>query len=458
MSMRRRDVLKGAGAAGAAALAGTPIGVGFAGDASNDRTLVYVFLRGGMDGLHLVAPMDGHPDRGQYEVWRSNLQLPSGQLLPLAEGFGFHPAAQPLMEAWNTGDLGLIQAVGLPEYEVNRSHFEAQRFVELGTPGDRTTPTGWLTRFYDAAEAAGILPPTMLLPTVVTESVVTFSLLREPSTITLPFPSQFDLETEGGFEEMQEDAIQAMYALGGTDLDVAGEQALTALTAVEAIFTGDYTPANGAVYPTDTNGNLTNFAAKLQNIARLIKNNVGLKVAQADRGGWDTHNGQINAGSPTTGWFADNVTDLAATLAAFRTDLQGNASQEDFLSKVLVVVESEFGRPVVENNDLGTDHGWGNLMLMLGKHNATIDGGFHGEWPGLQPSDIFQDRDLFATTDYRNALSNVLVNHMGLAVDDVTDNSRGGAGPVFPGFGPGEFSDLGVVLAETIMADGFESA
>jgi len=258
----RRKFLKGLGATTLASTTALP-NVAFAGGGSNnyaDNILIFVFLRGGMDGLSLFTPMDGHPDRGNYESLRSNgTMIPSNQLLSVGEGFGLHPAAGPLQQLYQQNDLAIIRACGLPAYEVNRSHFESERYAELGTPGNRFTPTGWLTRHMQTATN---YPPSIPLPIVVTESNVTFSLLREPTAVTLRYPNNFDFDTtaSGGFNNDQEQALADIYALGNNELDVAGEQAMAAVKIVEGV---DFNapPSNNAQYP------ISGFGSELQILA-----------------------------------------------------------------------------------------------------------------------------------------------------------------------------------------------
>ena len=425
----------------------------------NDDILIYIFLRGGIDGLSLYAPLSGHPDRGFYETLRpsGSLRLPvSGPnaMVPLADGFGVNSAAAPLADLWSEGDLAIVHATGLPI--VNRSHFEAQRFIELGTPGavdgvagggeipgSRLTPDGWLTRHLATASN---LPPQMLMPVVVTESQVTFSLLREPSAVTLRFPDRFDLD-ETQLEEEIEQALADIYAQDSSLPGVAGEQALNALTQLEPIFgeqsNADYNNDLGNLYPVRDNGNPETFSDKLITLSRLIKAGVDLRIAQVDVGGWDNHTnqGSLPAGvNGSSGNYHERLDIVARALNAFWTDMAGQADDPtDRRNKVTVVLHSEFGRRAFNNNDNGTDHGSGNGMLLLG---GNVNGGrFHGQWPGLAPSQLLNNADLRTTNDFRRILSEVLIRRLG-------NNSLGTIFPFYYNYQP-----LGVVSGQDQRPD-----
>jgi len=439
----------------------------------NDDILIYVFLRGGIDGLSLYAPGNGHPDRGFYETLRpsGSVRLPvSGPnaMVSLADGFGVNSAAAPLVDLWSEGDLAIVHATGLPI--VNRSHFEAERLIELGTPGavdgvagggeipgSRLTPDGWLTRHL---ATAGNLPPAMLMPVVVTESQVTFSLLREPSAVTLRFPNQFDLN-ETQLEEEIEQALAEIYAGDASQAGVAGDQALNALSQLEPIFgvqsNADYnTNVLGNLYPVRDDGNPETFSDKLITLSRLIKADVDLRIAQVDVGGWDDHTnqGSLPAGvNGSSGNFFERLDIVARALNAFWTDMAGQADDPtDRRGKVTVVLHSEFGRRAFNNNDNGTDHGSGNPMLLLG---GNVDGGrFHGQWPGMAPSQLFQNADIRTTNDFRRILSEVLIRRLG-------NNSLGTIFPFYYNYqplgvvsGPDQLPDYGP--DDALLVDDFE--
>ena len=434
--LNRRSFLKTAGVAPLAA-AGMMSSVSVGADPYSDNIFVFVFQRGGIDGLSFLTPMDGHADRGNYEALRVNgTMIPSNNLTALASGWGLHPSAAPLKDLWDQEDLAIVQAIGLPW--ANRSHFEAERYVELGTPGNRFTTTGWLTRHFQTQTN---LPTELLLPAVITESTVRYSLLGEPSVVTLRNPGSFDLDTSN-YEEEQEVSLAEIYAEESGTLDVAGSQALAALELIEQIDFNNYLPDNNAQYPVrpDNPSRLTSFAEELQIMAQLIKEETGVRIAQTDIGGWDTHNQQGNL--PSEGWFYNNVADLSQSLLAFFTDLDvpapGGGTWKD---RTTLIVYSEFGRRAFDNNDAGTDHGWGNNALVMG---GGVNGGeLYGQWPGIAEEDLFQGADIWATTDYRTLFSEMLIKRL--------HNNQ--LYQIFPGFEEEDYQPLGVFSGAPLHPD-----
>lgn len=412
------------------AFADTPQGAG--------DVLVVLFLRGGMDGLTLVPPVGGS-DRGHYEAARPDLAVPvtgPGAALPLAGPFGLHPQAAPLLELFQDGRLAIVQAAGM--HEPNRSHFESMEFLELGTPGVNNTPTGWLTRHLQSSEC---LPAEAVMPTLAMGGLQQASLRGDYEAVNLARPDSFDLNTGPWlWRSPQRAALRSLCNGGDTLLHSTGIQALDAVDVLELYVGGDYQPANGVVYPSSS------FGEHLQVIAQMIKLELGLAVATLDLGGWDTHAGQAY-------WMPELLDELSRGLAALYADLDG-AGAANHTQRLTVVVQSEFGRRLVENADQGTDHGHGNLMMVLGG-NAV--GGLHGPWPGLAPGQLFEGLDLAVTTDYRQVLSEVLIRRLG--------NNK--LGLVFPGYTG--YAPLGVVAGpdlepdykggpgSEIFSDGFES-
>jgi uncharacterized protein (DUF1501 family) len=435
-TMNRRNFLKTTGVAAAAA--GMSPRLSFAADAYGDNILVFVFQRGGIDGLSFMTPMDGHADRGHYATLRSRGTLiPSAELQPVGSGWGLHPSAAPLLDLYTNQSLAIVQAVGLLPYP-NRSHFEAERYIELGTPGNRFTTTGWLTRHLQTARN---IPESLVLPAVVTESTIRYSLLREPSAVTMRYPTSFDFDT-AYYEEEQEAALSDIYAIDNGELDVAGTQALAAQSIVESIDWNNYVPAPGAVYPTrpDNETRLTSFAEEMKIIAQLIKAETGLRVAQTDIGGWDTHNEQ---GNQAGGWFHENVRDLSASLLAFFTDLDvpSDIDGKTWADRVTLICYSEFGRRAYDNSDAGTDHGWGNNLMVMG---GGVNGGqLFGAWPGLGPGQLYQNADVWAQTDYRTVFSEVLLKRF--------HNDQIHA--IFPGFTAEQYQPLGVCSGSLVKGD-----
>jgi uncharacterized protein (DUF1501 family) len=250
------------------------------GDSTNDEALVVVFLRGGMDVLNMVVPISS-ADRGHYEVARPNIAVPlngTNSALSLDGQFGFHPACQPIHELYQSGHVAVVNATGLDE--ASRSHFDSMEYIERGTPGVRTTLSGWLARHFSSAHN---LPPEIIMPSVSVGSLQATSLLGDRDTVNMSDPNSFNLQI-GPWEwrNAQRTALRHMYAGDNTWLHASGLQALDSMDIVELNTSGNYTPGNGAVYPSGS------FGDGLQVIAQMIKLDLGLRVATLDLGGWAT--------------------------------------------------------------------------------------------------------------------------------------------------------------------------
>ena len=374
----------------------------------NQEIIVVVFLRGGMDGLNLAPPIDG-PDRGFYEAKRQGIAIPvtgADAALPLTSLLGLHPAAAPLFDLYQAKRLAVVHAAGLTSD--TRSHFDAMQYMELGTPGNKAGTTGWLTRHL---LTAGNLPPQMIMPAVAAGNLQPTALLGSRESIGMTAPDDFNFNGHWYYGNMQRAGLRSMYG-GASWLHQAGLQTLDAVDVVEQAAPGAYTPANGAIYPGGA------FGDSLQTVAQLIKMQLGLRVATVDLGGWDTHEYQGGGGG---GYFASHLGELASGLAAFYTDLSNDAGV-DHNKRITTVVMSEFGRSFEENASGGTDHGHGNVMLVLG---GSVNGGLvYGDWPGLAPDQLYDHRDLAITTDYRRVLSEVLIRRLG----------NPNLGSIFPGY------------------------
>jgi uncharacterized protein (DUF1501 family) len=414
-------------------------------DAVNDELIVVVFLRGGMDGLSVSMPLNG-ADRGFYEAARPRLKIPvsgTGAALPLNGFLGLHPSANShagstaasLYDYYRAGKVALVHACGLDH--PTRSHFDAQAYMELGTPGSGSTGAGWLTRHF---QTAGNLPPDIIMPSLAVGSSQQASLLGSLETINMQNADAFGLDNIGHWEwrQAQRVALRQMIVSDTDTVHQASLQALDAVGIIESYVSGDYTPSNGAIYP--NNG----FGEQMSLIARLAKLSLGLRAATIDYGGWDTHDGQATG---STGFFANQVSTLSQGLAALYQDLDGASG---IAQRMTVIVESEFGRRLRENDDSGTDHGHGNVMLVMGGH---VNGGVHGVWPGLANAQLYDGADLAVTTDYRRVLSEIVIRRLG--------NNR--LDQVFPGYA--NYQPLNVVqgldlppwLPGTMFMDGFES-
>ncbi len=398
----RRRFLMGCSAA-IAALGGSRLNSIVLGDppdlSENQETIVLIFLRGGMDGLNLVPPIDGI-DRGHYEAFRPTLKIPvtgPSAALRLNGQFGLHPAAQPLYPLYQAGKLAIVQAVGSAG---SRSHFDAMKFMELGTPGARNTGTGWLTRHLQTAPN---LPASILMPSLAVGNSPPTSMLGSLDALSMTDPASFSLSQTGHYSWRDDDhrvTLRRLYNSGTTSVHEAGIQAMNAADLIESYVNAGYVPANRAQYPNTT------FGGNLRVIAQMIKMQVGLRIATVDLGGWDTHDSQ---GEGSGGYFSTHIGELAQAMAALYTDLDGSGAYAH-TKHLTVVVQSEFGRRVRENGDHGTDHGTGNVMLVLG---GNVKGGLHGRWPGLAHELLYDNADLAPTTDYRRVLSEILIRRLG---------------------------------------------
>lgn len=399
----RRQFLQGCSAAIAAMAGARLTNLAFAKQDNPGDTLVVIFLRGGWDALSVVPPMDGD-DRGFYEKARPNIKV--SNLLRLNDQFGLHPAMAPLHDLYQAGKAGVIHAVGL-NYDT-RSHFDAQEYIELGTPGSKSTASGWITRHLQATGISSILP-------VISTTGQPTSLLNFVPTVSVSTPDEFSL-WDKGLRDSHMNALRQLYT-GDSLIHRAGTRTLDALDIVRPLNGSSYQPSNGAYYNDDELGR------QLKTIAQMIKLDAGLRVAAVDFGGWDTHEYQ-NSGNE--GYMADLLNSLASGLANFYLDLDSG-----YTEKLSVVVISEFGRRLVQNDSQGTDHGHGSVMLTLG---GNVNGGqVFGSFPGLHNDQLYDHADLAITTDYRSVLGELLSKRMGNADLET----------VFPGFS-GSYNPLGI--------------
>ncbi|MEO6821924.1 MAG: DUF1501 domain-containing protein [Candidatus Nanopelagicales bacterium] len=416
----RRAVLKGLLAGAAAVPLVGVIGADIAYASPTDTTwegdtLIVLSLRGGFDGLSAIVPIsnDLYPD---YIAQRPNIGVPQSQLIDLDGRFGLHPALMPLKPWYDQGKFGAVVAAGLPT--PNRSHFEAMAEIEAAVPGS-VARNGWLNRVMGRHH--GALAPLSALQ--VGSSSMPTSLQGEESALGVRSLSSFTLN--GADLTTRPNAWTLTPAKWSTALNTLSakasapvvESAALTLGALSDIATVNATPA-GTGYPTGAT------AAALKDVARLIKSGLGVKLVTLDVGDWDMHSG---LGKVDNGWMFNNLTSLGQSLAAFAADL-GPA-----MDNVTLVTISEFGRRVQENQSGGLDHGWGNVMFVLGGHVA----GVKGKWPGLDKTALSTSNgDVQATTDYRAVLAEVLTKRCAAAVDDIA--------AVFPGYqgGQGDFPGI----------------
>lgn len=415
----RREFLKGCCTAAAVAAYGPRLL--FAAPNTHD-TVVSLFLRGGIDGLNLVVPTDG-ADRIHYEQARPSLTIPvSGAYgalpLTLANGqsthFGLHPAAIGLHDIWTEGKLAIVHACGLATVE-SRSHFEAQTYIDLGTPGSKSTTSGWMTRAWETApDRYG----GAAMPGLSATAIMSTGFLGSTAALNMQNPENFALNTSSwawerardrsppGFRGVNETLVDLWQGAG--TLETAGRRTDASLKMIDL---QDFGPAPDG-WPD------SNFARELWTIAQSIRFGLGLRYATLDVGGWDTHESQGSAGTGYQ-YYQQKIAELSAGLHAFFQNL----TADGYMSRVTVVVQSEFGRRVRQNANRGTDHGYGNPLLVLG---GPVNGRrLYGTWPGLDPEILSPHfGDLPVTTDHRRVLSEILVRRMG----------NYGLGTVFPGY------------------------
>ncbi len=398
----RRTFVKAGGCA-LVAYAGAPrflFRTAHAAEASG-KVLVAVFQRGAVDGLSMVTP---HGDPGYAGVRPTiGLQPPgrgeSERAVDLDGFFALHPALAPLVPLWSNRALAVVHACGSPD--TTRSHFDAQDYMETGTPGEKATADGWLAR------AVGTRPAKSTpFRAVAIGPALPRALRGGIGAISMQSLERFDVRAgadstaRAGFESLYEQGVRDL--LHGT-----GRETFDAVKMLRSAGAARIAPANGAEYPRVPLGEA------LRQITQLVKADVGLEVAFADMQGWDTHVGQ----GAERGQLALRFRDFGAALAAFAQDLG------DKMSDVVVLTMSEFGRTVAENGNRGTDHGHATAMLVLG--GGVRGGRVYGQWPGLAHHQLFEGRDLAVTTDFRALFAEVATRHLGVP-----------AAPLFPGFRP----------------------
>ncbi len=401
MSITRRVFLKN----GALALVGTAVVPSFLARAvygaesagSRRRRLVVIFQRGAADGLNLVVP---HGESAYYRM-RPSIAIPQQQVIDLDGFFGLHPALAAFQPLWEQRHLAIVHAAGSPD--PTRSHFDAQDYMESGTPGVKSTDDGWLNRAvrYERQEKAAspfravAMGPT--LPRILSGSAAAVAL-GNISDFGVGGRNPAAQPLANTFEAMYDQSVDAV--LHGT-----GEETFDAVKMLRAANPGSYAPAAGANYPRGRLGD------SLRQLAQLMKADLGVQVAFADLGGWDHH---VNE----TPQLNNVLREFSQAIAAFWNDLGGLGEE------TVIVTMSEFGRTARENGNRGTDHGHANCMFVLG---GPVRGGrVYGRWPGLETEQLYEGRDLALTTDFRSVLSEAVARQVG--TNDLS--------AVFPNFKP----------------------
>lgn len=374
---------------------------------SQRDVIVSVYLRGASDGLSMVVP---HGDANYYAA-RPTLAVPQpssgdpNRATDLDGFFGLPPAMAALIPAYQSQQLLFVHATGM--LQTNRSHFDAQRFMEVGKVADPTVGTGWLGRHIALVPP---MDPAAPLRAVGISTGLARTLVGAPSTLPIPNLDTFDLLGASSSRAARRQSLENMYEATGDPLAAAAATTFETIDALNLINFSGYVPAGGANYGT------SNFGLAMRSVAALLKAQVGVEAVAIDVNGWDTHSNQGTIG----GTMAGLMSQVATGLAAFHTDMNNGPVQPSHV----VTVMSEFGRRVAENGSVGTDHGYGNAMIVMG--NAIAGGRVLTQWPGLAPAQLFQGLDLAITTDYRDLLAEILTERLG-----ATDLAS-----IFPGFTP----------------------
>ena len=353
------------------------------------KRLVVIFQRGAADGLNIVVPWR----EPNYYAMRPSIAIPQKEVLDLDGFFGLHPAMSSLQPLFKQGHLAIVHATGSPD--PTRSHFDAQDFMESGTPGVKSTQDGWLNRALQAEDLRRKQAHTAFRAVALGSDV--------PRTLAGPVPAlaisnvqDFVVGGRGPKPAPVSSAFESMYDQSSdTVLHSAGDSTFEAIKMLRATDPAHYQPDPSAQYPSSP------FAKNLMQIAQLLKANLGVEAAFTDIGGWDTHQ---NQGS-VNGQLADRLRDFSDSIAAFWRDLGAGAES------VTLVTMSEFGRTAHQNGTGGTDHGHANAMFVLG---GTVKGGkVYGKWPGLADHQLNEGRDLTITSDYRQVLGEVVAKTLG---------------------------------------------
>ncbi len=375
--------------------------VTYAQTASDRDILVSIFLRGGADGLSLVAPWG----EASYFSLRPTLAIPANAALALDGFFGLPPAMAPLLPAYQSGQLLVVHATG--STDPSRSHFDAQFFMEIGKPGDLNVVTGWLGRHLASR-------PPMKVDAALRGLGFAFglpqTLVGAPDTLPIPDPANFGLSGNSSTRTQRLAWLGNAYQPERDPLRTAALNTQRTINTLSGLNINGYVPAGGAVYPGGS------FGAALRSTAALIRADMGVEAVQIDLGGWDTHSAQ----GPINGGMSVTMGQLAQALAAFHADMNG----ANRMGNVTLIAVSEFGRVARENASQGTDHGHGNAMFVMG--GAVRGGRVMSIWPGLAAGQLYQNQDLQVTIDYRDILSELVLRRLGNTNLDL----------VFPGFTP----------------------
>ena len=411
MGITRRVFLKGGAMSvvGMAAVPGFLARAAMAADAAQPhRRLVVIFQRGAADGLNIVVP---HGE-AEYYAMRPTIAIPQRDVIDLDGFFGLHPAMSALKPLWDARQLAIVHAAGSPD--PTRSHFDAQDFMESGTPGVKSTEDGWLNR---ALVATGDPQKDAAFRAVALGTALPRMLSGQAPALAVGNVNDFGVAPRNPQAQPLANTFESMYAASvDAVLHGTAQETFDAVKMLKAADPAKYRPAAGVVYPKGR------FGDALKQTAQLVKANLGVQVAFTDIGGWDHH---VNEGA-NDGQLGRLLKEFSASLAAFWQDLGALAAE------TVVVTMSEFGRTARENGTRGTDHGHANVMFVMG--GAVRGGKVYGRWPGLANEQLYEQRDLALTTDFRQVMAEAVARQLG--------NPR--PERVFPGFrNPGFLHLLG---------------
>lgn len=355
-----------------------------------NKVMVCIFQRGAMDGLMAVSPFtDANLQKLRPTLFMSPTQA-AGKQFDLDGAFGLHPSFASLHPFFADNRMAIVHGVGSPN--TTRSHFDAQDYMESGTPFSKGTPSGWLNR------AVGLLghDATPFRAVSITGSLPR-SLYGDNEAVAINNLQDFAIQmrgnpmgtniASGSFEELYDQTSNKL-------LNRAGKESFDALKMLNVNDIKNYKPTPGVVYPASALGN------SLKQIAVLIKMNIGLEVAFAESGGWDTH---FNQGA-ANGAFARNARDFSDSIAAFWNDMNG------YQDEVTVMTMTEFGRTVAQNGTGGTDHGRASCLFVLG--NDVQGGKVYHNMQSLRKENLEDGRDLPVSTDFRAVFSAVANGHL----------------------------------------------
>jgi uncharacterized protein (DUF1501 family) len=396
MAFTRRYFLKSGGvalasfAAAPSFLVRTALAQTDAAHGTDHPILIAIFQRGAADGVSMVVPFGDK----YYSSARPQIAIPEPmrggdeRAVDLDGFFGLHPSLDSLKPIYDSGHLAVVHAVGSPDN--TRSHFDAQDYMESGTPGNKSVPDGWLNRYLQTTPLSDASP----FRAVALNATMPRALSGSAPSVAMQRVNDFGIR--GGRASSE---VEAMFA----DLY---KDTFAAVKMLRSVNPQQYSPAAGVQYPNSA------FGQALLQTAQLVKSKVGLQVAFAEVGGWDTHANQGSA----RGQLANRLKDFGDGLSALYRDLG------DRMRNVVIITMTEFGRAIRQNGSGGTDHGHASCLFIAG---GPVKGGkVYGKWPGLAPEQLYEGRDLALTSDFRGVFSEILTSHM-----SAKDISR-----IFPGF------------------------